>query len=53
MFGSAADAGQDPGQLSLEPARPGSELSARINAVLGALRGQRELYQARGIRGGG
>ncbi|RMZ56193.1 hypothetical protein APUTEX25_002383 [Auxenochlorella protothecoides] len=32
VFGSAADAGQDPGQLSLEPARPGSELSARINA---------------------
>jgi protein transport protein SEC24 len=31
--------------LSPEPERPGSELSVRINAVLRALRGRRELWQ--------
>ena len=31
--------------LNLEPAQPGSELSGRINAVLGRLRSARELWQ--------
>lgn len=34
--------------LSPEPARPGSELSARVNNVLRALRGRKELYQVAG-----
>lgn len=39
-----------PAGLSPEPARPGSELSARINGVLRQLRGRKELWQ---VRGGG
>lgn len=31
--------------LSPEPERPGSELSARLNALLRALRGSKELWQ--------
>ena len=41
-----------PAGLSPEPARPGSELSARINAVLAQLRGRKELWQVGGRAGG-
>lgn len=33
--------------LSVEPVRPGSELSARINACLRTLRSRKELWQVR------
>lgn len=36
---------QDTSGLNPEPERPGSQLSARINAVLRRLRGRRELWQ--------
>lgn len=47
VFGSAAAAKADTATLAVEPARPGSELSARLNAVLAELRRGHELYQVR------
>lgn len=44
VFG--VDAGQqEPSVLAVEPARAGSELSARINRVIGALRAGRATHQ--------
>lgn len=45
VFG-VQEAPQDASVLSPEPARQGSELSVRINAVLRQLRGTKELWQA-------
>ena len=44
VFGVAAPP-PDAGALRLEPPRPGSELAARIAAVMAACRGAREVYQ--------
>ena len=48
VFGSAAAAAADPASLDVEPARQGSDLSLRLNAVLRQLRKFKELSQVRG-----
>ncbi|KAK2079444.1 hypothetical protein QBZ16_003136 [Prototheca wickerhamii] len=45
VFGSAAAAAADPASLDVEPARQGSDLSLRLNAVLRQLRKFKELSQ--------